>query len=76
MNANSGKTEYNIIPLDTSIATQWQERFGLTDIQVLNAKASLNRTNQVVSTSLERVQSFLSSQKEAREIPASTDDAA
>ena len=76
MNANSGKTEYNIIPLDVSIATQWQERFGLTDVQILNAKASLNRTNQIVSQGLEKVQSYLSGQKEAREAPASTDDAA
>ena len=76
MHANSGKTEYNIIPLDVSIATQWQERFGLTDVQILNAKASLNRTNQIVSQGLEKVQSYLSGQKEAREAPASTDDAA
>ena len=76
MNANSGKTEYNIIPLDVSIATQWQERFSLTDVQILNAKASLNRTNQIVSQGLEKVQSYLSGQKEAREAPASTDDAA
>ena len=76
MHANSGKTEYNIIPLDVSIATQWQERFSLTDVQILNAKASLNRTNQIVSQGLEKVQSYLSGQKEAREAPASTDDAA
>ena len=76
MHANNGKTEYNIIPLDVSIATQWQERFGLTDVQILNAKASLNRTNQIVSQGLEKVQSYLSGQKEAREAPASTDDAA
>ena len=76
MHANSGKTEYNIIPLDVSIAAQWQERFGLTDVQILNAKASLNRTNQIVSQGLEKVQSYLSGQKEAREAPASTDDAA
>ena len=76
MHANSGKTEYNIIPLDVSIATQWQECFGLTDVQILNAKASLNRTNQIVSQGLEKVQSYLSGQKEAREAPASTDDAA
>ena len=76
MHANSGKTEYNIIPLDVSIATQWQERFGLTDVQILNAKASLNRTNQIVSQGLEKVQSYLSGQKESREAPASTDDAA
>ncbi|MDY2557464.1 MAG: CapA family protein [Candidatus Faecousia sp.] len=76
MHANSGKTEYNIIPLDVSISTQWQERFGLTDVQILNAKASLNRTNQIVSQGLEKVQSYLSGQKEAREAPASTDDAA
>ena len=76
MHANNGKTEYNIIPLDVSIATQWQERFSLTDVQILNAKASLNRTNQIVSQGLEKVQSYLSGQKEAREAPASTDDAA
>ena len=76
MHANSGKTEYNIIPLDVSIATQWQERFGLTDVQILNAKASLNRTNQIVSQGLEKVQSYLSGQKEAGEAPASMDDAA
>ena len=76
MHANNGKTEYNIIPLDVSIATQWQERFGLTDVQILNAKASLNRTNQIVSQGLEKVQSYLSGQKEAGEAPASMDDAA
>ena len=72
LNANSGKTEYNIIPLDTSIATEWEERFNLTDVQMLNAKASLTRTNQIVSQGLEKVQRFLADQK----APESSENAA
>ena len=44
MHANSGSTEYNILPLEESTAAQWQAQFGLTDTQLANAKASFDRT--------------------------------
>lgn len=72
LNANSGRTEYNIIPLDESIAAQWQTRFNLTDTQILNAKASLNRTNQIVAQGLEKVQRYLTD----RDTPATPENAA
>ena len=47
MHANSGATEYNILPLEESTTAQWQAQFGLTDTQLANAKASFDRTQRL-----------------------------
>lgn len=70
MHSNSGSTEYNILPLEESTAPQWQAQFGLTDSQLVNAKASFDRTNALVLTGMEKVNSYLANQKQLRETPA------
>ena len=64
MHANSGSTEYNILPLEESTAAQWQAQFGLTDTQLANAKASFDRTQALTLTGMEKVQSYLAQQKQ------------
>ena len=67
MQANSGATEYNILPLEESTAAQWQAQFGLTDTQLTNAKASFDRTQALTLTGMEKVQSYLAQQKQPQE---------
>ena len=67
MHANSGATEYNILPLEESTAAQWQAQFGLTDTQLANAKASFDRTQALVLPGMEKVQNYLTQQKQLRE---------
>ena len=67
MHANSGATEYNILPLEESTAAQWQAQFGLTDTQLANAKASFDRTQALTLTGMEKVQSYLAQQKHPQE---------
>ena len=66
MHANSGSTEYNILPLEESTAAQWQAQFGLTDTQLANAKASFDRTQALVLPGMEKVQNYLTQQKQLR----------
>ena len=75
LNSNSGSTEYNILPLEESTAAQWQAQFGLTDSQLADAKASFDRTEALVLTGMEKVQSYLNQQKQLRE-PTALDNAA
>ena len=75
LNSNSGSTEYNILPLEESTAAQWQAQFGLTDSQLADAKASFDRTEALVLTGMEKVQSYLNQQKQLRE-PTALDSAA
>ena len=67
MHANSGATEYNILPLEESTAAQWQAQFGLTDTQLANAKASFDRTQALTLTGMEKVQNYLTQQKQLQE---------
>ena len=67
MHANSGSTEYNILPLEEATAAQWQAQFGLTDTQLANAKASFDRTQALTLTGMEKVQSYLAQQKQPQE---------
>lgn len=67
MHANSGATEYNILPLEEATAAQWQAQFGLTDTQLANAKASFDRTQALTLTGMEKVQNYLTQQKQPQE---------
>lgn len=67
MHANSGSTEYNILPLEEATAAQWQAQFGLTDTQLANAKASFDRTQALTLTGMEKVQSYLAQQNQPQE---------
>ena len=75
LNSNSGSTEYNILPLEESTAAQWQAQFGLTDSQLADAHSSFDRTEALVLTGMEKVQSYLNQQKQLRE-PTALDSAA
>ena len=67
LNSNTGKKEYNIIPLETSLAAQWQVNYGLTDSQLSQAKASYDRTQALVSQGMTKIQTYLTAQKTARD---------
>lgn len=75
LNSNSGSTEYNILPLEESTASQWQAQFGLTDNQLASAKASFDRTEALVLTGMEKAQTYFAQQKQLRE-PQAPDSAA
>ena len=62
MNGNLGPTEYPIVPLIADQSDTWASDFNLTDTQLVNAKASLNRTNQIIAQSLQKVQDGLQPQ--------------
>lgn len=62
MNGNQGPTEYPIVPLIADQSDTWASSFNLTDTQLVNAKASLNRTNQIIAQSLQKVQDGLQPQ--------------
>ncbi len=79
LNSNSGSAEYPIVPLDSANMDSWQVSYNLTDSQLLSAKASLNRTNQIISASLQKVQAGLAPAEEPTEtkpITASSEEAA
>lgn len=79
MNSDSGSRLYPIIPLDPANMDSWQSSCNLTDSQLLSAKASLNRTNQIIAASLQKVQAGLAPAEEPAEtVPttASSEEAA
>ena len=67
MNSNTGKKEYNIIPLEEKLAPQWQTQYQLTDSQLNGAKASFDRTQAIVSPGMAKIQNALVRQKTDRE---------
>lgn len=75
MHSNSGTKEYNILPLEESTASQWQAQFGLTDNQLASANSSLDRTEALVLTGMEKAQTYFAQQKQLRE-PQAPDSAA
>ena len=72
MNSDSGSRLYPIIPLDPANMDSWQSSCNLTDSQLLSAKASLNRTNQIIAASLQKVQAGLSPAEEPAETEPTT----
>ena len=77
MNSDSGSRLYPIIPLDPANMGSWQSSCNLTDSQLLSAKASLNRTNQIIAASLQKVQAGLAPEPaETEPTTASSEEAA
>ena len=72
MNSDSGSRLYPIIPLDPTNMDSWQSSCNLTDSQLLSAKASLNRTNQIIAASLQKVQAALAPADEPAETEPTT----
>ena len=58
-NPNSGKKEYNILPLDKSIE-DWKATFDLTDATLANALASYDRTMELVGEGMAKIDAYLS----------------
>ena len=58
-NENSGKRQYDIIPLDKSREGEWGALYGLTDAQYQAAKESYSRTMTIVGPGLEKVNGYL-----------------
>ena len=59
-NTNSGKRQYDIIPLDITLEDQWQQLYGLTDEQLSSARESYARTLEIVGEGLEKCREQLS----------------
>ena len=60
-------TQYDIIPLDSTIRDQWQTAFGMTDEAYENAVKSYDRTEALVGAGIAQVQQYLAEQKQQRE---------
>lgn len=60
-------TQYDIIPLDSSIRDQWKTVFGMTDEAYENAVKSYDRTEALVGAGIAQVQQYLTEQKQQRE---------
>lgn len=60
-------TQYDIIPLDSTIRDQWQTAFGMTDEAYENAVKSYDRTEALVGAGIAQVQQYLTEQKQQRE---------
>lgn len=63
----NGKTEYNILPLDPDHMNEWNTLFELGDTSTKAANDSYARTMDIIGAGLENVESYLSSEKAARE---------
>ena len=63
----SGKTEYNILPLDGSRQEEWKSLFEIEDNTLNAAKNSHERTMAIVGEGLAECQTYLAEEKIARE---------
>jgi hypothetical protein len=60
LHSNTGKTVYDILPLDQAV-TDWKTAFTLTDSTLTQANNSYDRTMKIVGAGLEKINAFLSS---------------
>ena len=58
---------YEILPLDDSRRSQWQELFGLDDSTLAQCNDSWQRTMDIVGTGMAQSQDYLRAEKVARE---------
>ena len=66
-NNSSGKTEYNILPLDYDRVDEWAQMFEIGDTTLNAAKNSYARTIAIVGEGLTECQDYLAQQKQERE---------
>lgn len=66
-NENSGKRQYDIVPLDKEREAEWAALYGLTDAQYVAAKESYNRSMAIMGTGLEEVNTYLTGEKTERD---------
>ena len=65
-NPNSGKKEYNILPLDKTME-DWKTAFDLTDKTLADALASYDRTMELVGEGMTEIDAYLSQRVETFE---------
>mgnify|MGYP004513198653 CR=1 FL=1 len=58
---------YEILPLDDSRRSQWQEQFGIDDSTLAQCTDSWQRTMDITGAGLNQVQDYLHAEKSARE---------
>lgn len=58
LHSSTGKTVYDILPLDKAV-TDWKTAFKLTDNTLTQANNSYDRTMKIVGAGLEKINSFL-----------------
>lgn len=58
---------YEILPLDDSHRSQWQEQFGIDDSTLAQCTDSWQRTMDITGAGLNQVQDYLHAEKSARE---------
>lgn len=60
LHTSTGKTVYDILPLDKAV-TDWKTAFKLTDSTLTQAKDSYDRTMKIVGSGLEKIEAYLNS---------------
>lgn len=68
MHFNNGGREYNILPLDKATEDQWADLYSLDATTLNQAKASWQRTEDLVATGLQKCQDWMKSQQLLREL--------
>ncbi len=61
--SKTGKTVYEIIPLDESVE-DWKEAFDLTETSEKKARESLERTEKIIGEGMEKIKEYLSPESE------------
>ncbi len=67
VNSSATIRRYEILPLDDSRRSQWQEMFGINDSTLTQCTDSWQRTQDIVGAGMQQVKTYLASEKQARE---------
>ena len=67
LNSNNGSRQYNIVPLDDAIRSEWQEKFNMSENEFNAAQRSYDRTEKLVSEGITKSKAYLTQQKQQRE---------
>lgn len=67
VNSSATIRRYEILPLDDTRRDQWQELFGINDSTLTQCIDSWQRTQDIVGAGMQQVQTYLTSEKVARE---------
>ena len=66
MHTTDGVKEYNVLPLDVSRESQWEEMFDISNETAKKAKDSFDRTMKILGDGLEECQKHLDNVKQLR----------
>ena len=67
LNSNNGSRQYNIVPLDDAIRSEWQEKFNMSENEFNAAQRSYDRTEKLVTEGITKSKEYLAQQKQQRE---------